>query len=130
MNGETPLAPLTLATDSRVPVRAAAVATTADYDRYFHIARHAPDLLHASHATLAAWLRSAPGSVPVSVPDGPADGPCDALRRWKLGHQLFHLLLTTMNSTLDDTLATVGAARWASVRQGLERLRTERPCDM
>ncbi|MFD8996425.1 hypothetical protein [Streptomyces abikoensis] len=29
-----------------------------------------------------------------------------------------------MNSTLDDTLAAVGAARWASVRHGLERLRT------
>ncbi|MDT0448285.1 hypothetical protein [Streptomyces hesseae] len=155
MNSETPPTPLTLATDSRVPVRAAAVATTADYDRYFHIARQAPDLtswtydmlrlqtavladlphtglddsqraavltglLHASHATLAAWLRSTPGS----VPDGPADGPYGALRRWKLGHQLFHLLLTTMNSALDDILAAVGAARWASVRHGLERLRT------
>ncbi|MFF7726822.1 hypothetical protein [Streptomyces sp. NPDC008001] len=159
MNSETPLPPLTLATDSRIPVRAAAVATTADYDHYFHIARHAPDLtswtrdvlrlqaavladlphtglddsqraavltglLHASHATLAAWLRPAQGLAPGSVPDGPADGPADALRRWKLGHQLFHLLLTTMNSTLDDTSAAVDAARWASVRHGLERLRT------
>ncbi|MCC3777339.1 hypothetical protein [Streptomyces sp. UNOB3_S3] len=169
-----PPAPLALAADSRIPIRAVAGgATTADYDRYFHIARHAPDLtawtcgvlrlqaavladlphtglddsqraavltglLHTSHATLAAWLPP----VPESTPDGsgagrPApsdgepvggqaadDGPGDALRRWKLGHQLFHLLLTTMNSTLDDTLAAVGAARWASVRHGLERLRT------
>ncbi|MEV4922889.1 hypothetical protein [Streptomyces roseoverticillatus] len=174
MNSETPLPPLTLATDSRIPVRATAGATTADYDHYFRIVRHAPDLtswtcgvlrlqaavladlphtglddsqraavltglLHASHAALAAWL---PSSVPGSAPDGsgaghpapgngePAggraagDGPGDALRRWKLGHQLFHLLLTTMNSTLDDTLAAVGAARWTSVRHGLERLRT------
>ncbi|MGK5543741.1 hypothetical protein ACSNOH_03225 [Streptomyces sp. URMC 127] len=158
MNGDTPpapLTPLTLATDARIPARAAAGATTADYDRYFHIARRAPDLtvwtrdvlalqaavladlphtglddsqraavltglLHASHATLAAWARSAAGS----SADGPADGPGDALRRWKLGHQLFHLLLTTMNSTLDDTLAAVGAARWTSAGHGLERLRT------
>ncbi|MCF3101793.1 hypothetical protein IPZ58_09375 [Streptomyces roseoverticillatus] len=158
MNSETPpapLTPLTLAADSRIPARAPAGATTADYDRYFHLARHAPDLtswtcgvlrlqaavladlphtglddtqraavltglLHASHATLAAWLRSEPGP----VQHDPADGSDSALRRWKLGHQLFHLLLTTMNSTLDDTLAAVGAARWSSVRHGLERLRT------
>ncbi|AZQ75081.1 hypothetical protein EKH77_31520 [Streptomyces luteoverticillatus] len=158
MNSDMPPVPLPLATDSRIPVRAVADATTADYDRYFHIARHAPDLtswtrgvlrlqsavladlphtglndsqraavltglVHASHATLAAWLPSVPGSVPGSAPDGPTDGPGDALRRWKLGHQLFHLLLTTMNSTLDDTLATVGAARWGSVPHGLGRLR-------
>lgn len=172
MNSDMPPLPLPLplTTDSRVPAREPA-ATTADYDRYFHIARHAPDLtswtrgvlrlqaavladlphtglddsqraaaltglLHASHATLAAWLPSAPGSEPEGSegPDAghptpsdgePADGPVrDALHRWKLGHQLFHLLLTTMNSTLDDTLAAVGAARWASVRHGLERLRT------
>ncbi|MFF4223593.1 hypothetical protein ACFYZH_12145 [Streptomyces abikoensis] len=173
MNSDMPPLPLPLplTTDSRVPAREPA-ATTADYDRYFHIARHAPDLtswtrgvlrlqaavladlphtglddsqraaaltglLHASHTTLAAWLPSAPGSEPGSTPEGPntghpapsdgepADGPAhDALRRWKLGHQLFHLLLTTMNSTLDDTLAAVDAARWASVRHGLERLRT------
>ncbi|MFF4160908.1 hypothetical protein [Streptomyces sp. NPDC001678] len=150
--------PLTLATDSRVPVREAA-ATTADYDRYFHIARQAPDLaswtcgvlrlqeavladlphtglddsqraavltglLHTSHATLAAWLHPAPGDGEPAGGQAAADGPGDALRRWKLGHQLFHLLLTTMNSTLDDTLAAVGAARWVSVRHGLERLRT------
>ncbi|WP_190130817.1 hypothetical protein [Streptomyces mashuensis] len=154
MSSDTPPAPLALATDSRIPAREPA-ATTADYDRYFHIARHAPDLaswtssvlrlqaavladlphtglddaqraavltglLHASHATLAAWLPSGPGA----APDGPTDGPGDALHRWKLGHQLFHLLLTTMDSTLDDTLAAAGAARWTSVRQGLERLRT------
>ncbi|WKU48504.1 hypothetical protein Q3V23_32995 [Streptomyces sp. VNUA116] len=155
MSSEEPLTPLTLATDSRIPVQAAADATTADYDRYFHIVRHAPDLmswtcgvlrlqaavlddlphtglddsqraavltglLHTSHAALAAWLRPEPGSVPA---DGPAQGSDDALRRWKLGHQLFHLLLTTMNSTLDDTMAAVGAAQWRSVRHGLERLR-------
>ncbi|MGK5731969.1 hypothetical protein [Streptomyces sp. URMC 124] len=163
------MAPLTLATDARIPVRTAAgAATPADYDRYFHIVRHAPDLaswtcdvlrlqaavladlphtalddsqraavltglLHASHSTLTAWLRSAagsapgpaPGPVPGPVPDGPADGPGGgALHRWKLGHQLFHLLLTTMNSTCDDTLAAVGEEQWASVRHGLERLRT------
>ncbi|MEV4744118.1 hypothetical protein [Streptomyces sp. NPDC049555] len=153
MNSDMPPVPLPLATDSRIPLRERA-ATTADYDRYFHIARHAPDLtswtcgvlrlqtavladlprtglddsqraavltglLHASHATLAAWLHGEPAG------DRPCDdGPGDALRRWKLGHQLFHLLLTTMNSTLDDTLAAVGTARWASVRHGLERLRT------
>lgn len=166
MNSETPPS-LALATDSRVPGRPVAAATTADYDRYFHIARHAPDLitwtcgvlrlqaavladlphtglddsqraavltglLHASHATLAAWLPPLPGPAPDGATAGhpaPSDGeptdggPGDALRRWKLGHQLFHLLLATMNSTLDDTLAAVGAAQWTSVRHGLERLR-------
>lgn len=99
-------------------------------------------LVHASHVTLAAWLR------PRSPTDGPADGPPDkppevvtaagsgepwggpaggdfgdALRRWKLGHQLFHLLLTAMNSVLDDTLAGVRGAHWAPVCRDLERLR-------
>ncbi|MFI9310969.1 hypothetical protein [Streptomyces triculaminicus] len=168
-----PPAPLALATDSRIPVREMAGATTADYDRYFHLARHAPDLtswtcgvlrlqaavladlprtglddsqraavltglLHTSHATLAAWLPSVPGSGPDGSGTGhPApsdgepvvgraadDGPGDALQRWKLGQQLFHLLLTTMNSAFDDTLAAVGEVRWTSVRHGLERLRT------
>lgn len=117
MNGEVPPrpappAPLTLAIDSRIPVREVA-ATTADYDRYFHIARQAPDLtswtcgvlrlqaavltdlphtglddsqraavltglLHASHATLAAWLPSVPGYAPDgSGPGHPAPGISD-----------------------------------------------------
>ncbi|MEU2514290.1 hypothetical protein [Streptomyces syringium] len=91
-------------------------------------------LLHASHITLTAWLR--PRSLPDEPPnettatgaDEPADGPVgddrgDALRRWKLGHQLFHLLLTTMNSVLDDILTEVRGAHWASVCRDLERLR-------
>ncbi|MEU8583233.1 hypothetical protein [Streptomyces abikoensis] len=161
MNSDMPPIPLPLplTTDSRIPVREPA-ATTADYDRYFHIARHAPDLtswtrgvlrlqaavladlphtglddsqraavltglLHTSHAALAAWLHGEPADGEPVTDQGADDGQArDALRRWKLGHQLFHLLLTTMNSTLDDTLAAVGAARWASVRHGLERLRT------
>ncbi|MEU7133674.1 hypothetical protein [Streptomyces sp. NPDC046261] len=91
-------------------------------------------LLLTSHVTLTAWLR--PRSLPDEPPAGttsagardPAGGPVgddggDALRRWKLGHQLFHLLLTVMNSVLDDTLTEVRGARWASVCRDLERLR-------
>ncbi|MBT2386532.1 hypothetical protein [Streptomyces sp. ISL-11] len=99
-------------------------------------------LLHASHVTLTAWLRtrSLPDEPPAGATAGataagaaagagtPTGGPVgddhgDALRRWKLGHQLFHLLLAAMNSVLDDTLTQVRGAHWASVCRDLERLR-------
>ncbi|MEV6778947.1 hypothetical protein [Streptomyces syringium] len=99
-------------------------------------------LLHASHITLTALLRprSLPDEPPEEPPHEPPDGAAPtgadepvggpggddrgaALRRWKLGHQLFHLLLTTMNSVLDDILTEVRGAHWASVCRDLERLR-------
>ncbi|MFE6613317.1 hypothetical protein [Amycolatopsis sp. NPDC057786] len=39
-------------------------------------------------------------------------GYADAVRRWKLGHQVFHLQLIVMNSTLADLHAACGQARW------------------
>ncbi|WP_372405677.1 hypothetical protein [Streptomyces luteireticuli] len=53
----------------------------------------------------------------------PVDGLPDPLRRWKLGHQVFHLLLTAMNSGLDDALAATRTAAWPSLLDGMEQLR-------
>ncbi|MCQ8773875.1 hypothetical protein [Streptomyces telluris] len=92
-------------------------------------------LLYVSSATLTSWLRATPGPVPVPEHHEPPfagtrPGPGqsgeeqrDALRRWKLGHQLFHVLLATMNTVLDDTLAAAQDTRWPSLVQGMERLR-------
>ncbi|MGW2367390.1 hypothetical protein ACWCZ5_17630 [Streptomyces sp. NPDC001667] len=94
-----------------------------DYDRYFGILREPvpPDTAHLRtyllgdlphtgldedlRTTLVTGLRLASHIVEARSPalfgTAPVDGlPC-ALRRWKLGHQLLHLLLTAMNTTLD-----------------------------
>ncbi|GAA0367094.1 hypothetical protein [Streptomyces blastmyceticus] len=163
--GDALLNPLSIPDDSRIP-GAAPSGGEADYERYFHISRDAPDLaawtrgclelqaavlddlprtgldeeeraailtglLLASHATLLSWTRTAPGvthpgtcaepSAPMTAV--PADGQVDALRRWKLGHQLFHLLLTVMNTTLDEIVAAARDYRWPSLVSGMERLR-------
>ncbi|MGA5133402.1 hypothetical protein ACPCTO_26725 [Streptomyces olivoreticuli] len=165
--GDALLNPLSIPDDSRIP-GAAPSGGEADYERYFHISRDAPDLaawtrgclelqaavlddlprtgldeeeraailtglLLASHATLTSWTCTAPApgethpgtcaepSAPMTAV--PADGQVDALRRWKLGHQLFHLLLTVMNTTLDETVAAARDYRWPSLVSGMERLR-------
>ncbi|MFE0045613.1 hypothetical protein [Streptomyces albireticuli] len=104
-------------------------------------------LLYTSSATLASWLRT-PGPVPErhepfagarprpgrsgaeqddqsGAEQGDQSGAeqGDALRRWKLGHQLFHVLLATMNTVLDETLTAAQDTRWPSLVQGMERLR-------
>ncbi|MBH1934291.1 hypothetical protein I5Q34_08280 [Streptomyces sp. AV19] len=53
----------------------------------------------------------------------PVDGLPGPLRRWKLGHQVFHLLLTAMNSGLDDALAAARTAAWPSLLHDMEQLR-------
>ncbi|WP_162890432.1 hypothetical protein [Streptomyces olivoreticuli] len=161
------LNPLSLPDDSRIP-GAPTSGGVADYERYFHISRDAPDLatwtrgcldlqaavlddlpragleeeqrvgivtglLLASHATLMSWTRTAPGpgeTPPGTVTEQPsapstvasAGDQAGALRRWKLGHQLFHLLLTVMNTTLDETVAAARDSQWPSLVSGMERL--------
>lgn len=51
------------------------------------------------------------------------DGARGPLRRWKLGHQVFHLLLTAMNSGLDEALAATRSGAWPQLPDGLEQLR-------
>lgn len=40
----------------------------------------------------------------------------DAVRRWKLGHHVFHVFLATMNSRLDEALRQLEAQRWDEAR--------------
>ncbi|MGW2597181.1 hypothetical protein [Streptomyces klenkii] len=90
-------------------------------------------LLYMSSATLASWMRAAPGRPKPDHhepftgtrpwPGQPGEEQDGALRRWKLGHQLFHVLLATMNTVLDETLAAAQDNRWPSLLQGMEQLR-------
>ncbi|WP_327063593.1 hypothetical protein OG196_01630 [Kitasatospora purpeofusca] len=58
-----------------------------------------------------------------AVPAGSTRGTRRVLLRWRLGHQLFHLCLHTMNLTLDRALCAVPAQRWARLETTLEELR-------
>ncbi|UMO99830.1 hypothetical protein [Amycolatopsis sp. EV170708-02-1] len=49
-------------------------------------------------------------------------GHADAIRRWKLGHQVFHLKLIVMNSTLVELHAACGSAHWEDAERLLHRL--------
>ncbi|MFI9235441.1 hypothetical protein [Streptomyces sp. NPDC053079] len=79
-----------------------------------------------SSATLTSWLSVAPEPGPEHhepFTGQPGKEQGDALRRWKLGHQLLHVLLATMNTVLDETLAAAQDTRWPSLVHGMERLR-------
>ncbi|MDT8912380.1 hypothetical protein [Amycolatopsis sp. PS_44_ISF1] len=53
-----------------------------------------------------------------AVPAGPAEPPGDgtAARRWKLGHHLFHHMLSLMNSHTDGLGDALGDSDWIAVR--------------
>ncbi|MCC3766186.1 hypothetical protein [Streptomyces sp. UNOC14_S4] len=109
-------------------------ADESDYDRYFGILRE-PERTRTAHlrtyllgdlphtgldeglrTTLVTGLRLASRTVetqPLALFDtAPVSGlPC-ALRRWKLGHQALHLLLTAMNLDLDSCLSAAQGAVW------------------
>ncbi|GAA3736700.1 hypothetical protein [Streptomyces tremellae] len=53
----------------------------------------------------------------------PSSGGMPPLGRWRLGHQIFHLLLALMNSLLDEALRAADAAEWLRVTGLLDRLR-------
>lgn len=46
-----------------------------------------------------------------------------AVLRWKLGHHMFHLHLTAMNSLLADARAGLESAQWPDLAHTLEQLR-------
>jgi hypothetical protein len=46
-----------------------------------------------------------------------------AVKRWKLGHHMFHLHLTAMNSLLKRAHAHLEGSRWAELTSVLEHLR-------
>ncbi|HEX2417821.1 MAG TPA: hypothetical protein VHJ83_06820, partial [Micromonosporaceae bacterium] len=43
----------------------------------------------------------------------------EAVVRWKLGHQVFHLMLATMNTRLAETAQALLAGEWTTTRGGL-----------
>jgi len=43
----------------------------------------------------------------------------EAVVRWKLGHQVFHLMLATMNTRLAETAQALLAGEWTTTRSGL-----------
>ncbi|MGW1073370.1 hypothetical protein [Streptomyces sp. NPDC002537] len=120
-------------------------AHDAEYDRYFGILRHPArpgtarlragvlrDLPHTrlgedQRAVLVSGLWLASRAVEARADAGfgtaPVDGLPDALCRWKLGHQLFHLLLTAMNTALDDALAATRGAAWPELVAAMGELR-------
>jgi hypothetical protein len=58
-----------------------------------------------------------------------ATGPVspDRLRslvRWKLGHQIFHIYLTAMNSLLDESFEELAAREWRALSAALDHLTT------
>ncbi|MDT0446522.1 hypothetical protein [Streptomyces johnsoniae] len=60
--------------------------------------------------------------------EDPAAGPPEpaaerpALSRWRIGHQIFHLHLTLMNSLLDEALLAARACEWPRLTGLLDRL--------
>ncbi|RLV04541.1 hypothetical protein CTZ27_11535 [Streptomyces griseocarneus] len=120
-------------------------ACESDYDRYFGILRQPArtrtahlrayllgDLPHTGldedlRTTLVTGLRLAARTVetqPLVLFDtAPVGGPPCALRRWKLGHQVLHLLLTAMNIDLDGCLAATRGAVWHRLADGMAEVR-------
>ncbi|MGW1196620.1 hypothetical protein ACWD4B_12350 [Streptomyces sp. NPDC002536] len=116
-----------------------------DYDRYFGILRE-PARTRTVHlqacllgdlprtrideelrTTLVTGLRLASRIVetqPLVLFDTVSLGslPC-ALRRWKLGHQLLHLLLTAMNIDLDRCLSAVQGSVWHQLADSMAEVR-------
>lgn len=45
-----------------------------------------------------------------------------AVLRWKLGHQMFHLHLATMNTLLSDAEAALASARWSELTETFDQL--------
>jgi hypothetical protein len=87
-------------------------------------------LLQVSDVTLMSLMNAAPPA-PHHRPTKefpaftapPVLDQVGALRRWKLGHQLFHMLLVPMNTLLEETLAATRNAEWPCVVSGIEQLR-------
>ncbi|UED83885.1 hypothetical protein [Streptomyces profundus] len=80
-------------------------------------------LLLLNHLSLTAAAPDAAGAeLPWQGPRGPAEPGAAALWRWRLGHQLFHLLLTAMNRELDRASAAAGSAGWPPLIAALKRL--------
>ncbi|MEO3780392.1 hypothetical protein ABGB16_26975 [Micromonospora sp. B11E3] len=46
----------------------------------------------------------------------------EAVLRWKLGHQVFHLLLVALNTRLDETIGRLDAGRWDTTEADLREL--------
>ncbi|WP_049715223.1 hypothetical protein [Streptomyces caatingaensis] len=103
------------------PVRTAPVvaAVTADLP-HTGLAEDERTALAAGMGLAARAVAARPGASFGTEPVGGLPGP---LRRWKLGHQAFHLLLTAMNAGLDDALAAARAAAWPALLHDLEGLR-------
>ncbi|MBE1501829.1 hypothetical protein H4696_008929 [Amycolatopsis lexingtonensis] len=59
----------------------------------------------------------------MTSPSHAVPGLDTAVRRWKIGHQLFHLHLTAMNSLLEDATAALDSGRWAELAALFDELR-------
>lgn len=46
----------------------------------------------------------------------------EAVSRWKLGHHVFHLMLATMNTRLDEATRALVAGEWTTTRRALTDL--------
>jgi hypothetical protein len=59
----------------------------------------------------------------VTRPISAVPGADKAVLRWKLGHQMFHLHLTTMNTLLAEAKWALESARWSELGEIFDRLR-------
>ncbi|MDT8913667.1 hypothetical protein [Amycolatopsis sp. PS_44_ISF1] len=66
-------------------------------------------LAAVNRAALTAWA----GTTPPGDREPDETTPHPGLHRWKRGHQLFHLLLVQMCTTLEGALDPLGAAQWS-----------------
>jgi len=87
-------------------------------------------LLTVHHVTLERWVaveEASPSGEQAGSP-GAAEASellptqRDAVRRWKLGHHIFHILLVVMNTKLDDILELLGHQDWDAATAALSDL--------